>query len=58
MLAGGPISGAIIRDRGGLVGLRVFVAVMLGGSGICSLAARFFKVGLKVGVKVYTDSSF
>ncbi|KAF6240567.1 hypothetical protein HO173_001237 [Letharia columbiana] len=51
LLVGEPIAGAILRGHGGWIGLQVWCGVLLGLSGIFSLAARIAKVGTKWGAK-------
>ena len=45
LLIGEPIAGAILRSKGGWVGLQIWCAVLIATSGLFSLAARIIKVG-------------
>ena len=51
LLIGEPIAGAILRGKGGWVGLQVWCAALVGISGFFSLAARYIKVGPKWSAK-------
>jgi len=47
ILVGEPIAGAILRGKGGWIGLQVWCAILLAISGLLSLAARISKVGMR-----------
>ena len=51
LLIGEPIAGAILRSRGGWMGLQVWCGILLALSGCFSLVARVFKVGLSLKAK-------
>lgn len=51
LLVGEPVAGAILRGHGNWIGLQAWCGVLLGLSGLFSLAARIAKVGTKWGAK-------
>ena len=51
LLVGEPIAGAILRGRGGWIGLQAWCGILLIISGLFSLAARVLKVGLRWNAK-------
>jgi predicted MFS family arabinose efflux permease len=51
LLIGEPVAGAILRSKGGWVGLQIWCGVLLTLSGLFSLAARILKVGPKLDAK-------
>jgi len=51
LLIGTPASGAILRDTEQYVGLQVFAGTMLMMSTALTCTARYYKAGLRVGVK-------
>ena len=51
LLIGEPIAGAILRGKGGWIGLQIWCAVLVATSGLFSIAARIIKVGPKLHAK-------
>lgn len=51
-LCGTPIAGAILKGRGGWIGLKIFAGVLMVGTGILMGATRIAKVGLRAWIRV------